>query len=59
MAEKIGLIEVCNRLLPWDPRQSKVSPGERILAMILDILTGKSPLYRYRIVWPKPMCPCC
>lgn len=46
MADAIGFVDVLNTLLPWDSLQCRTSPGERILAMVLDILTGKSPLYR-------------
>ena len=43
MADAIGFVDLLNTLLPWDAQQCRTSPGERILAMVLDILTGKSP----------------
>ena len=46
MADEIGLIALINRMVTWDPVRTKVSPGERIFAMVLDILMGHSPLYR-------------
>lgn len=46
MADAIGFVDLLNTLLVWDAQQCQTSPGERILAMVLDILTGKSPLYR-------------
>lgn len=46
MADAIGFVDLLNTLFPWDAQQCRTSPGERILAMVLDILTGKSPLYR-------------
>ena len=46
MADEIGLIALVNRMLTWDQIRTKVSPGERIFAMVLDILLGHSPLYR-------------
>lgn len=46
MADAIGFVDLLNTLLAWDVQQCRTSPGERILAMVLDILTGKSPLYR-------------
>ncbi len=46
MADEIGLIALVNRMLTWDPVRTKVSPGERFFAMVLDILMGHSPLYR-------------
>jgi transposase len=41
-AEKIGLVEIVNRLVP---SEMDVEPGHMVLAMILDTLTGRSPLY--------------
>nr|WP_242940642.1 IS1634 family transposase [Sulfobacillus thermosulfidooxidans] len=46
IADAIGFVDLLNTLLVWDAQQCRTSPGERILAMVLDILTGKSPLYR-------------
>jgi transposase len=42
-AEKIGLVEVINRLVP---SEMDIKPGVVILGMVLDTLTGRSPLYR-------------
>jgi transposase len=42
-AEKIGLVEVINRLVP---SEMDIEPGVVILGMVLDTLTGRSPLYR-------------
>lgn len=46
LADHIGFIDVLNRLLPWDPVRTRVSPGERIFALMVDLLMGKRPLYR-------------
>jgi transposase len=46
LADEIGVVSIVNTLVAWDPRQCRVSPGERILLMMLDILAGKTPLYR-------------
>lgn len=46
LGDHIGFIDLLNRLLPWDPARTKVSPGERIFAMVVDLLMGKRPLYR-------------
>ncbi len=46
MADEIGLASLMNRFLPWNPHHYRVSPGERILLPILDVLAGKTPLYR-------------
>jgi len=44
-ANKIGLVEEIDRLLDCD---MEVSPGRVVLAMILDALSGRSPLFRLR-----------
>jgi transposase len=44
-AMKIGLVEEIDRLLDCD---MDVSPGRVVLAMILDALSGRSPLFRLR-----------
>ena len=42
-ADKIGLVEVINQ---WVPTEMAVDPGTIVLGMILDTLSGRSPLYR-------------
>jgi transposase len=42
-ADKIGLVEVVNQLVPTE---MGVDPGTIVLGMILDTLSGRSPLYR-------------
>jgi transposase len=51
IADDIGLVEMVNRQVRWDDRQCRVSPGERILMMVLDVLIGRSPLYRVTERW--------
>ena len=51
LAQDIGLVPVINRSVRWDAAQCRWSPGERLLVMILDILTGKSPLHRVIERW--------
>src|SRR5215510_14706760 len=41
-ADKIGLVEVINRLVPTE---MAIDPGTIVLGMILDTLSGRSPLY--------------
>lgn len=41
--KKIGLVEEINRLCP---SEKDVSPGHVVMALILDTLSGRSPLYR-------------
>jgi Domain of unknown function (DUF4277) len=42
-ADKIGLVEVVNQLVSTE---MEVDPGTMVLGMILDTLSGRSPLYR-------------
>lgn len=50
MADEIGLVRLINAMVRWDTRQTAISPGERILVLVLDVLAGKTPLYR---VWER------
>jgi transposase len=42
-ADKIGVVEVINQLVPTE---MAIDPGTIVLGMILDTLSGRSPLYR-------------
>src|SRR5499426_232631 len=42
-ADKIGVVEVINQLVPTE---MDIDPGTIVLGMILDTLSGRSPLYR-------------
>ncbi len=42
-AEKIGLVDEMDRLLDC---KMEVSPGRVVLAMVLVVLSGRSPLFR-------------
>jgi transposase len=42
-ADKIGLVEVINELVP---SEMEVDPGTMVLGLVLDTLSGRSPLYR-------------
>ena len=42
-ADKIGLVEVINQLVPTE---MAIDPGTIVLGMILDTLSGRRPLYR-------------
>ena len=46
MAERIGLVAVINATAPWDPKQCKVSPGIRILALIIAMMVDPMAWYR-------------
>lgn len=42
----IGIPDVINDSVRWDPTRRVLSPGERIEVLILNILGGQRPLYR-------------
>jgi hypothetical protein len=42
-AKKIGLVETLNAMVD---SQMEISPGITVLAMVLDTLSGRTPLYR-------------
>ena len=42
-ADKIGLVEVINQVVPTE---MAIDPGTVVLGLILDTLSGRSPLYR-------------
>jgi len=43
---EIKLVEYINHAVTWDPKQWKVSPGQHILALVINTLCGRVPLYR-------------
>ena len=48
--DKIGLVEVINQLVSTEVA---IDPGTIVLGMILDTLSGRSPLYRFgRVFYP-------
>jgi transposase len=46
LCNEIKLVEHINHVVTWDEKQWKVSPGQHILALIINTLCGRSPLYR-------------
>lgn len=46
LVRAIGIPDVINEAVKWDPARRILSPGERIEALILNILGGHRPLYR-------------
>src|SRR6266850_5399354 len=47
-ADKIGLVEAINQVVPTE---MAIDPGTMVLGMILDTLSGRSPLYRFEEVF--------
>src|SRR5665648_236237 len=46
ICNEIKLVEYINHAVTWDPKQWKVSPGQHILALVINTLCGRVPLYR-------------
>ena len=46
LCHEIGFEDLLNDLLPWDPIRCHLSPGTRLKALVINILTSKTPLYR-------------
>ena len=45
LCNEIKLVEHINHVVTWDEKQWKVSPGQHILALIINTLCGRVPLY--------------
>jgi transposase len=43
---QLEIVDVIDSMVPWDARHCRLSPGQRIEALILNTLAGRSPLYR-------------
>jgi transposase len=46
LLDRVGVVEFFNERLRWDPVRTKLSPGQRLLALILGTLPGRPPLYK-------------
>ncbi|EQD70851.1 transposase IS4 family protein, partial [mine drainage metagenome] len=44
--QRMQFVETLNELLPWDPKQCAVSPGQRILALVIAYIEDRKALYR-------------
>ena len=55
-ADKIGLVEAINQVVPTE---MAIDPGTIVLGMILDTLSGRSPLYRLEEFFATKIRPCC
>lgn len=45
MARKMGIVKHLDEIIPWDKKRCKLSPGTRILALVINILISRKPLY--------------
>lgn len=44
--QRMQFVETLNELLPWDPKQCAVSPGQRILALVMAFVEDRKALYQ-------------
>ncbi|MCP3775987.1 IS1634 family transposase [Paenibacillus sp. MZ04-78.2] len=44
LCREIEFEQTLNELLPWDASRCKLSPGARIKALVINVLSGKDPL---------------
>jgi len=45
LGRELGIIESINETVQWDEKQCFIDPGTHTLAIVIDILLGRSPLY--------------
>lgn len=46
IAREIGVVEVVNRMVQWDEEQCRLSPGDRVLALLVGVLFDRTALWR-------------
>lgn len=46
IVRELGIPKAIDSLVVWDPKQCKHSPGTHVLAMVVNILMGRTALYR-------------
>ena len=45
LGRQLGIVQAINETVEWDEKQCFIDPGTHTLAMVIDILLGRSPLY--------------
>ncbi|MBC9786726.1 IS1634 family transposase [Heliobacterium chlorum] len=45
---ELGMREIVNDVVRWDKDQWSITPGELLIAMVINLLISRSPLYRIR-----------
>jgi len=45
LGRELGIVQAINETVQWDEKQCFIDPGTHTLAMVIDILLGRSPLY--------------
>ena len=50
---RMQLVETMNELLPWDEQQCGLSPGQRILALVMAFIEDRRALFRMPEVYAR------
>ena len=50
---EMGLVATLDAMLAWDPKQCKLSPGVRLLALVLSVLFDRTALWRVDRVFAR------
>jgi transposase len=53
MLARMQFVETIDELVPWDPAQCRLSPGLRLLALIMAILENRRALYRLHLLYEE------
>jgi len=48
LCRQLGIEETVNSVVPWDDKQCLLDPGTLVLALIVNILCRRDPLYRVK-----------
>ena len=46
LCDRLKITAIADKSLPWDKSQWEISPGTVIKGILIDALSGRSPLYR-------------
>ena len=53
LCDELGLAEILDAAVRWDPKQCKLSPGTRIVALVVNALVHRRPLYHVAKFYAK------
>ena len=56
ISRAIRLAETIDEMVPWDRTRCRLSPGQRIEALVLNVLCGRTPLYRVTEFYEDTAC---
>ncbi len=53
LCEQLGVRRLLDRALRWDEVQCKLSPGQRLVAILINVLLSRQPLYRVELMYSR------